>query len=1207
MQQQAHKSQGQQQREERITISTISTISSSNLIDGGNRWQLIATKRHQRQDLNTDNDSDTYAAPNVQGSGAISSTFHASSKSKSATLDSGIQSCDLDANTASSSFSSCASSGESSASPVESSPIERSQLLSLASGAARVPKLDSLIEQQAQDRQRIAKIAAASEHLSKQAASANTQLGRSWRQLEQRRSRLDHGGSCGQRIDNGTALADAASELRLARSVSLRARSGAGGRSSSHGSDQRRRVWQAQTHAQAAAAATATTTAPATIKESDDRAQFDCNNNTNSNYNNRLGGGAQVDHNVTEASSKSPTHWASPTTLSSLFRSKSLRVVARGSERSLWDTFRKAHPQRDSTDQREDGDYHQHDNQHHYGDCARSDDDNAAKTPATTRRAPAKALSSMLRASIRTRNQNCDQVDSGATIDYLVDAQQRQARLTRASSVGSGLRRRASSQQPGARRTGGQVSSAGAGGSSYDATRHDDESNLAGARSRIAHFLRRLFSVRRSRPSQSSSSLVRDSGRADTCARCHSCQRPSSAAQSTSGPAAGDTGAKGQLIAHVGLHQCCATVTNRLVMQQLPKTTANASTSSTSRRSTGAKTARSSQLVQVLSPASIESSSDSDSSSSSAASSRRRNSSSLFEILDCSRAIDEATRRTLREEQVRPVGASRATWRALEANKPASTANYPKRSDSSLSHRSDNSCSTQHSTVSQQLRRHLDKACGANRKSCTSQREREFIDSIHVLRQASRHAMQKGSRSSSKSRHASKSTSAKDELSSLSPTTTIACDDINNELHRINRCAERPTGTQPSRQRDLNNHHGATDKEHPSNWLLAKSSGGAHNNNNTNFDAQCHASNCCCWCASAIAAASCCLGGGAGSVNATNPTASNDLYAIATCNGRHSAAASHLQHQPQVSATDSALAPCCLALQRATVALMSTGLPPLPLPFPLASFAQHNCASNNINSNGNNGNLNRDQNDASNPMAYCPFYHAPQLMQLPQQQQSHHYEENKLPPVESCRLSPTISLATLKANSNQQLGHQQHHTSTMNQATSLATLPITTSMQSIALQSEQHQQHQHNTTIDLRIEINGAELTGRKSAGGGSSSVQRCVTPVVVSASGLGSGGSADSAGASCRVAQVECSTTTATGESAPVAVLISSTTKTRDDNDIGPIDNGQAGPGDRTDSDLDDDRLNTAALTIDSLECSNGPQDTTGSQDLLPVTPLGY
>jgi len=62
------------------------------------------------------------------------------------------------------------------------------------------------------------------------------------------------------------------------------------------------------------------------------------------------------------------------------------------------------------------------------------------------------------------------------------------------------------------------------------------------------------------------------------------------------------------------------------------------------------------------------------------------------------------------------------------------------RSESSLSEHSTGSCSTNYSTASQQLRRHLDEAYKRHRK-CTSQKEKDFIDSINVLRQASRHAL----------------------------------------------------------------------------------------------------------------------------------------------------------------------------------------------------------------------------------------------------------------------------------------------------------------------------------------------------------------------------------------------------------------------------------------------------------------------------------
>jgi len=128
---------------------------------------------------------------------------------------------------------------------------------------------------------------------------------------------------------------------------------------------------------------------------------------------------------------------------------------------------------------------------------------------------------------------------------------------------------------------------------------------------------------------------------------------------------------------------------------------------------------------------------------------------SLIEILACSPELADS-KRPLREEKA--LDLNRATCRLI------------KRSDSDLSRNSEASCATTKSTVSQQLRRHLDEAYKRHRK-CTSQREREFIDSINVLRQASRHALQ-NSRSSSKTRNArstgSKSSASDDTRSSSS-------------------------------------------------------------------------------------------------------------------------------------------------------------------------------------------------------------------------------------------------------------------------------------------------------------------------------------------------------------------------------------------------------------------------------------------------------
>lgn len=129
-------------------------------------------------------------------------------------------------------------------------------------------------------------------------------------------------------------------------------------------------------------------------------------------------------------------------------------------------------------------------------------------------------------------------------------------------------------------------------------------------------------------------------------------------------------------------------------------------------------------------------------------------SSSLIEILDCSR-ISDNSRRPFKETPASNLielnNKQRATTCWTSLRRPSTI----RRSDSSLSHNSEASCSTTKSTVSQQLRRHLDEAYKRHR-ICSSQQEREFIDSINVLRQASRHALPaklSSSRSSSKNRH----------------------------------------------------------------------------------------------------------------------------------------------------------------------------------------------------------------------------------------------------------------------------------------------------------------------------------------------------------------------------------------------------------------------------------------------------------------------
>lgn len=128
---------------------------------------------------------------------------------------------------------------------------------------------------------------------------------------------------------------------------------------------------------------------------------------------------------------------------------------------------------------------------------------------------------------------------------------------------------------------------------------------------------------------------------------------------------------------------------------------------------------------------------------------------SLMEILDCSPELPKPHQR--RHTDQASASIQQADWRLI------------KRSDSSLSHNSLASSSTTKSTASQQLRRHLDEAYRRHR-NCTSQRDKEFIDSINILRQASRHALQ-NSRSSSKNRRAksagARSANSDDTTSSL--------------------------------------------------------------------------------------------------------------------------------------------------------------------------------------------------------------------------------------------------------------------------------------------------------------------------------------------------------------------------------------------------------------------------------------------------------
>lgn len=228
-------------------------------------------------------------------------------------------------------------------------------------------------------------------------------------------------------------------------------------------------------------------------------------------------------------------------------------------------------------------------------------------------------------------------------------------------------------------------------------------SNHSGAK--LILFLRRLFSVRRTTTTSSSSKILPEPSRqhetmttTTTTTHHHHCVHliPAASIATSSNPNNQQTNNSSFVEASDLL------VATPTIPMAIPKPLTQARPLSQSRSNGG-------DLI-----------SDSQSSDSSLGSN------SLIEILDHSH-------RPLREERAH--GMSRATWRLV------------KRSNSSLS---DASNSTIKSSVSQQLRRHLDEAYKRHRK-CSNRREKEFIDSINVLRQASRHALQ-SSRPLSKTR-----------------------------------------------------------------------------------------------------------------------------------------------------------------------------------------------------------------------------------------------------------------------------------------------------------------------------------------------------------------------------------------------------------------------------------------------------------------------
>lgn len=234
---------------------------------------------------------------------------------------------------------------------------------------------------------------------------------------------------------------------------------------------------------------------------------------------------------------------------------------------------------------------------------------------------------------------------------------------------------------------------------------------------------------------------------------------------------------------------------------------------------------------------------------SSSASSRESGSSSLIEILNCSSAVDESRRR-LRKEDANPAKSSnRATAWRLNAE-PVNSA---------LSHNSlASSTSTIYSTVSQQLRKHLDEAYKRHR-NCTNQREKEFIDSINVLRQASRHALQNTPQTtrSSSSNRSRKSNGSKlnDDTASSVVSSSSACHCKQNDYANSTGEDYRLKDSQKqsdliSAKQNLDNNDG--EKVYINNSEVAATTTGSHEPNHWSANENHGFLNTCCICSSYI-------------------------------------------------------------------------------------------------------------------------------------------------------------------------------------------------------------------------------------------------------------------------------------------------------------------------------------------------------------------
>lgn len=421
-------------------------------------------------------------------------------------------------------------------------------------------------------------------------------------------------------------------------------------------------------------------------------------------------------------------------------------------------------------------------------------------------------------------------------------------------------------------------------------------------------------------------------------------------------------------------------------------------------------------------------------------------SNSLIEILDCSPSLGDSRRR-LRQEETRASSASRATWHLI------------KRSESSLSQHSNVSAATNKSTVSQQLRRHLDKAHEGHRNQrATSKRERDFIDSINVLRQASRHASLENSRASSKNRQAIFRPVGETKANSVSTSAATSDDSSNSSVgdHSPEWPAQTGVHCYQNQANDSHALHGtdlSSIGQRNNDWLLEEQQLSPTMKSATCQELQLPTDPCCCLYTAPLSAA--CLDEQMSANPHQHFQAGKNLCQLAFC--------PMVQHANSHLATP--LACCPLSSVHSSTAKQQ--------PIALNNSNHHHHPQQQQQQL----NLMTDTSDLSCPIwrsiiySYCqqsaPFnVIAPSQIQLPVSAQiaSQPQTVTQMPNIiDHLQQAPAQAFIKMPSGELHQAQHQLDRSHTFS-STSLTNL-----------QQQQHNQQQHNTTIDLKIEI-GADF-----------------------------------------------------------------------------------------------------------------------------------